>query len=61
MATSTDGGKDYKSAVTEEKVSVKRLRALIETAKGDLTIAQNRLAEVERELNAIIEEIGEEW
>ena len=53
--------KDYKSAVTGGKVSVKKLRSDMFQAKMAMNALAVSVREMEMELAAIIEEIGEDW
>lgn len=53
--------KDYKSAATGRKVSVKALRDNISALLLMVDGLRDAIDETKRELSAIIEEIGEEW
>jgi hypothetical protein len=54
-------GSDYKSVVKTSKVSVKTLRFMITQLEKDIERNLEAASLIRRELDAIIESIGEEW
>ena len=52
---------DYKSAVTSKKVSVRVLRDQLDYLEAEIKRMCTLIESANRELRAIIEEIGEEW
>ena len=52
---------DYKNPNQGQPVSVKALRRLLGELEADLLSCTYRLNDIQRELMAIIEQIGEEW
>jgi|TARA_Y100000310_G_C20439826_1_gene695540 mannitol/fructose-specific phosphotransferase system IIA component len=52
---------DYKSAVTSKKVSVRVLRDQLDYLEAEIKRMSTLIESANRELRAIIEEIGEEW
>ena len=53
--------KDYKSSVEGKPVSVKTLRYMITRLEEDMDRNVRAMSKIRRELEAIIEAIGEEW